>query len=199
MQNLRKLDDGFEIDGKKFIFSDVQSIKYLRSNIQHIGTVNSNVANDELEILIKGSYVPIKIGSISKIYFPAFSGKSSKQNREFINDFYNHINKNTIDNIFFDYDRRINSSDGLKYGSVILFSNGDFKYDGGVFNIKNNPPEFYYSYPNLVFKVGFGNSVGKGIMRVISGNLTTNLEVDITYDTDVFFEIFKRYFGYTFN
>lgn len=199
MQNLRKLDDGFEIDGKKYKFNEVNSLKYLRSSIQHIGTVHAKVANDELQIFLRGAYSPIKISSLSKVYVAYFSEKSSKTKSEVIKDFHDHIFNATVDSIYQDYETRLLSSSGLQYDCLTIYSTGDFVYDGGSFNIKRNPPKFYFSYPLIEFEVGFGSSITKGIGRALLGNLTSNLQVDITSDTNIFLHLFEKYFGYKFN
>lgn len=198
MQNLRKLEDGFEIDGKRYNFEEVRSLKYLRSKIQHVGVVHANVANDELQIFIKGAYAPIKISSLSKIYIAYLSEKSSKSKSEIISDFHDHIYKNTASSIYNDYVSQLRSAHGLMYDCINLHANGDVFYDGGSFNIIKNPPEFFLSYPIITFKTGFGNSISKGLMRAIKGNLSVNLEVDITTDTNIFLYILEKNFGYKF-
>jgi hypothetical protein len=198
MQELRKLEDGFEIDGKSFRFNEVQSIKYHRSRIQHVGVVHANMANDELCILIKGAYKPIKIASLSKVYIAYLSEKSSKQKSVIVDDFYEHIYKNTATLIYNDYETKLKSTSGLQYDCITLSSTGEVTYDGGSFNLKNNAPECFLAYPNLEFRVGFGGSVGKSFMRALKGNLSVNLQVDITTDTNIFLAILKNYFGYKF-
>jgi hypothetical protein len=199
MQDLRKLEDGFEIDGKRYNFKDIQSLKYLRSNIQHVGVVNANMGNNELSIFVKGSYKPIKIASLGKVYVAYLSEKSSREKSAILDDFYQHLYTNTALAIYEEYEVKLNSGRGLPYDCITLYPNGDVQYDGGSFNLLTNAPKCFLSYPNIEFKVGFGSSVGKSFVRALKGDLSINLQVDITTDTNIILAILKNHFGYDFN
>jgi hypothetical protein len=193
MQDLRKLPNGGEIDGRLVLFDEISSIRYLRATTQYIGTINEKVAQDELWIYLEGAYKPIKIEIRSYVVIPFYTERKSSAKREILEDFHIHLMKNTFSSIFLKYIEQLGSERGLKYDNVVIFENGDIHYPDGKANLLIDRGQCTYLYPTIQIKTSSKQSITTNLKRLLTENI--NLTIDVTRDTEVFMAILKQKFN----
>lgn len=197
MQDLRKLPQGVEIDGRTIFFEEIYSLRYLRATTHYTGTMNDKVAQDELWIYLEGAYKPIKVEIRSYVIIPFYSEKKTAEKREIIEDFHQHLVRNTFSKIFGRYIEELNSPSGLSYDNVVIYQNGDVTYSDGKVNLILDRSQCTYLYPEIQIKTSSKQSISTNIKRFLKENV--NLTIDVTRDTEVFMTILKNKFNLYWN